>query len=87
MFTTNQLINIFSKTDKNSEALLDMSFIVNVAKYVKIGMGISNSRMGYLSRINLLELSKSGIPDDMVFAMVDNGWKLSRDKKYVEIYY
>lgn len=87
MLTTNQLIKIFSHVKNNSDVSLDMSFIVDLSKYVKIDIDMTDSKTGYMSKINLLELSKSEIPDDMVYELVNNGWKLSKDKKNIEIFY
>ena len=61
--------------------------MVDIMRYVNVDSGIKESGLEYYSKINLLELSKSEIPDDIIYEMVDNGWILSKDKKYIENFY
>lgn len=86
MLTTNQLITLFSKS-KKKDSPPEMSSMVDIMRYVNVGSGIKESGLEYYSKINLLELSKSEIPDDIIYEMVDNGWILSKDKKYIENFY
>lgn len=86
MLTTNQLITLFSKS-KKKDSPPEMSSMVDIMRYVNVDSGIKESGLEYYSKINLLELSKSEIPDDIIYEMVDNGWILSKDKKYIENFY
>jgi len=86
MLTTNQLITLFSKSKKKDNPP-EMSSMVDIMRYVNVDSGIKESGLEYYSKINLLELSKSEIPDDIIYEMVDNGWILSKDKKYIENFY
>lgn len=86
MLTTNQLITLFSKAKKKDNPP-EMSSMVDIMRYVDVNSGIRDNGIEYYSKINLLELSKSEIPDDIIYEMVDNGWILSKDKKYIENFY
>lgn len=87
MFTTNQLIQIFQKSGKEGVGI-DAHLITKISQYVKIASGI-DFECGidsYCFKINLLELSKSGMPDELVYEMADNGWKLSKDRRSIEFF-
>ena len=86
MLTTNQLITLFSKSKKKDNPP-EMSSMVDIMRYVNVDSGIKESGLKYYAKIILLELSKSDIPDNIIYEMVDNGWILSKDKKYIENFY
>lgn len=86
MLTTNQLITIFSKV-KKKETTPDLSTVVDIIRNLNPEIGIDEDGMSYFFRIKLIDLSKSNISEDMIYNMADNGWVLSKDKKYIENFY
>lgn len=86
MLTTSELIRLFSKS-KSNDYVPNTEDISNIMSYVQIDSGILENGVDYYFKINLLELSKSGIPDDTVFEMTKNGWTLSKDRKFIYFFY
>lgn len=86
MFTTSQLISLFSKTKKR-DTPPDMMSMVDIMGYVKPETGVTEDGMNYFCRINLSDLNNPDIPDDLIYKMVDDGWILDKNKKYIENFY
>lgn len=83
MFTTKQLVNLFSNS-KTKDTVPETSLIVEIMKYVNINIFMDGESMAYSYRINLFDLSKSGIPDETIYMMIDDGWSLTKDRKFIE---
>jgi hypothetical protein len=82
MLKINQLFELFSKTKSNG--LPPETEVVNeLMKYVNPTHGIDGDGETYMFKVNLHELSQSDISDDAIYKMVDEGWELSKDKKYL----
>lgn len=86
MFTTSQLIKIFSKSKKSDEPQ-DTVAVADIIEHVGVESGIADNHMDYFCKIDLLELSKSDMPEEQVFEMAENGWVLSKDRKSLLFYY
>ena len=86
MLTTNQLIKIFSKSEKK-DYIPETEDISEIIPHVYVESGVLENGIDYFFRIKLIDLSKSEIPDDTIFKMAKNGWVLSKDRKYVEFLY
>ena len=83
MLTTGQIIKIFSNSKGKSKAPQTEN-IVKMMQYTDILPQMGGNGIDYHYRINILDLSKSGIPDEAIFEMVDDGWILSKDRKFIE---
>ena len=86
MLTTSQLVSIFSKAQKCDNPPQASSFI-DVLKYVKPEFGMAEDGINYTCKINLLELSKSNAPEDIIYNMVEEGWILDENKKNIVNFY
>ena len=86
MLTVQELIDIF-KNSKMTDSPPEPSSLSKVMDYVDIDTGVDESGLNYYFRIKLSELSKSEISNEIIYDMVENGWILSKDKKYVENFY
>ena len=78
--TTKELRQLFVKNE-GTESLGMLSDLIDITKHVNMKTEMTDDEMGYVFRIDLVELSKSNIDDDTIYKMVDNGWVLSKDNK------
>lgn len=83
MLTTGQIIKLFAKS-KNPSGAPTLENIVKLMQHVNIVSEMDRNGIDYHYKVNLLELSKSDIPDDDIFGMVNEGWRLSKDRKSIE---
>lgn len=83
MLTTGQIVKLFAKS-KGPTGAPTFENIVKLMQHVNIVSEMDRNGIDYHYKVNLLELSKSDIPDDDIFGMVNEGWKLSKDRKSIE---
>lgn len=84
MLTTGQIIKLFTNSKNPTGAPPTFENIVKLMQHVNIASEMDRNGIDYHYKVNLLELSKSGIPDDDIFGMVNEGWRLSKDRKSIE---
>ncbi len=82
--TTNQLRQLFSNS--GNDTILDMNDVVGVGQHVKIDTKIDKSTLDYYYSINIMDLAKSGINDDMIYDMINKGWTLNKSKTEIVKY-
>ena len=89
MLKTNQLIQLFSKNNRNENISQqpDIYSMVNIMSYVNVETGIESNGIDYFSKINILELSKSEMPDETLHNMIEDGWFVTKDKKFIKKIY
>jgi len=86
MFTVQELIDIF-KNAKRNNTTPELSVLSDIINNVEIYSGVEDNGVDYYFKIKLSELSQSEISDKTIYEMVENGWVLSKDKKYIENFY
>lgn len=85
MFTTSKIIGLFSNVKDNPDhSNPETSLLSELVKHVKIESGMEETSMSYFCKVSVLELSKSDISDDVVYQMLDNGWVLTKDRKFLK---
>lgn len=82
--TTNQIKQLFS--DSGNDTALDMNDVVEVGQHVKIDTKIDKSTFDYYYSIDIMDLAKSGINDDMIYDMISKGWTLNKSKTEIVKY-
>lgn len=83
--TTNELTKIFPSKENSKEVTTDaLSSIVNK---VEMETGMCDNGVDYYFKINLIDLIKSEISDEEINQMAQNGWFLSKNRKYIELIY
>ena len=81
---TNQLRQLFS--DSGNDTILEMNDVVELGQHVKIDTKIDKSTLDYYYSINIMDLAKSGISDDMIYDMINKGWTLNKSKTEIVKY-
>ena len=81
---TNQLRQLFS--DSGNDTILEMNDVVELGQHVKIDTKIDKSTLNYYYSIDIMTLAKSGINDDMIYDMINNGWTLNKSKTEIVKY-
>lgn len=75
------------KGNKITNYIPSLSDMLAITKYVTVDTQPYNEGAEYLFKIDIIELSKSGIEDDTLNNMVLDGWGLSKDmKSIIKIY-
>ena len=82
--TTNQIKQLFS--DSGNDTALDMNDVVEVGQHVKIDTKIDKSTFDYYYSIDIMDLAKSGINDDMIYDIISKGWTLNKSKTEIVKY-
>lgn len=82
--TTNQLRQLFSNS--GNDTILEMNDVVELGQHVKIDTKIDKSTLDYYYSINIMDLAKSGINDDMIYDMINKGWALNKSKTEIVKY-
>ena len=81
---TNQIRQLFS--DSGNDTILEMNDVVELGQHVKIDTKIDKSTLDYYYSIDIMALAKSGIIDDMIYDMINNGWTLNKSKTEIVKY-
>lgn len=81
---TNQIKQLFS--DSGNDTALEMNDVVEVGQHVKIDTKIDKSTLDYYYSIDIMDLAKSGINDDMIYDMINKGWALNKSKTEIVKY-
>lgn len=82
--TTNQIKQLFS--DSGNDTILEMNDVVELGQHVKIDTKIDKSTLDYYYSIDIMDLAKSGINDDMIYDMINKGWALNKSKTEIVKY-
>ena len=82
--TTNQIRQLFS--DSGNDTILEMNDVVELGQHVKIDTKIDKSTLDYYYSIDIMDLAKSGINDDMIYDMINKGWALNKSKTEIVKY-
>ena len=82
--TTNQIKQLFSNS--GNDTILEMNDVVEVGQHVKIDTKIDKSTFDYYYSIDIMDLAKSGINDDMIYDMINKGWALNKSKTEIVKY-
>lgn len=86
MFSVQELIDIF-KNAKRTDSQPELSVLSDIINNVELYSGVEDNGIDYYFKIKLSELSQSEISEKTIYEMVENGWVLSKDKKYLENFY
>lgn len=80
---SSDIIKIFSQP-ANCEAVVDTTYIESIINNgIVIHTGIDKD-YNYYYRVSLIDIINSDIDDNTLTNMHECGWKLSKDKKYIE---
>ena len=82
--TTNQIKQLFANSE--NDTILEMNDIIELGQYVKIETKMDKSTFDYYYSINIMDLAKYKIDDDIIYGMINKGWHLNKTKTEIVKY-
>ena len=82
--TTNQIKQLFANSE--NDTILEMNDIIELGQYVKIETKMDKSTFDYYYSINIMDLAKSKIDDDIIYGIINKGWHLNKTKTEIVKY-
>jgi hypothetical protein len=83
--STNQIISLFSKnTAKHGTPSTEV--ISEIMRYSSLTYTIDENCEDYVTRVSILDISKTDFPKETIDLMLNEGWTVSKDRKYLQIF-
>lgn len=83
--TLKEIIKIFPAQKINDD--ISTSALIPIISHVEYESGICGNSKDYYFKIDLNNLVKSDLDDNTIREMAENGWVISKNKKYIEFIY
>jgi len=83
--STKEIINLFSKNEAR-ENVPSTETLSELTRRFNLQYTVDEDGLSYLCRVPVLDLNKSDLPDETINNMLKEGWSLSKDRKYLQIF-
>jgi hypothetical protein len=83
--TTKEIIERFSKNEAK-ECVPSTDVLSELMRRTELKYIVDEDGMSYICMASILDLAKSELPEETVKMMLEEGWTVSKDRKFLQIF-